>query len=212
MAIKLTKEQKQRKTIADTLVQIRNARENFQELAEKYDEWIDDAADLREDAYSDQLIEDKVGVLEMVRNFKFIETQIETGAITSAAFGELNNLPEAITACRTILNKKPNIQSLSKELSKLQSSLKESREALRSMRRKLTDDSSETYKSIFGEKKSMSPEFARQVEEEKRARQARLGARIAKKEAPVVVDSVQGETMHDIDSILRAIDEEKKKH
>lgn len=209
MAVKLTKEQKQRQTIADTLVQIQNARDNFENLATKYDQWIDEAADLREDAYSDQLIEEKVETMEMIRNFKFLEAQIQAGAVTVAAFSELKNLPKVIAACKGILKQTPNISAFTKEMMKLRESMKKSREEMRSMRRQFTDESDVVYRSMFGEKKATTDDFKRQVEEEKKAREARIAARMAKKETPVNAEQV--ESNQNIDDILRALEEEKKK-
>ena len=209
MAVKLTKEQKQRQIIADSLVQIQNARENFENLAGKYDQWIDEAADLREDEYSDQLIEEKVETLEMIRNFKFLEAQIQAGAVTVAAFSELKNLPKAIAACKGILKQTPNISAFAKEMMELRESLKESRDEMRSMRRQFTDKSDGVYRSIFGEKKATSDDFKRQVEEEKKAREARIAAKIAKKETPIKTENYESD--HNIDDILRALEEEKKK-
>lgn len=209
MAVKLTKEQKQRQTIADTLVQIQNARENFENLVGKYDQWIDEAADLREDEYSDQLIEEKVETFEMIRNFKFLEAQIQSGAITVAAFSELKNLPKAIAACKGILKQTPNISALTKEMISLRESMKKSREEMRGMRRQFTDKSDAVYRNMFGTKDAVGDDFKRQVEEEKKAREARIAARMAKKETPV--NSEQVESNQNIDDILRALEEEKKK-
>ena len=211
MAVKLTKEQKQRQIIADTLVQIQNARENFENLAGKYDQWIDEAADLREDEYSDQLIEEKVETTEMIRTFKFLYAQIQSGATTGAAFSDLKNLPAAISACKGILKQTPRIMALSKEMSSLKESLQERREAMRSLRRQVTDGSDSVYRSLFGERNAMSDDVQRRIEEEKRAREARIASKIARKEAPVSVNAAQDASNSNVDDILRALEEEKKK-
>lgn len=208
MALKLTKEQQQRKTIADTLVQIDNAIKSFESLAGQYDHWIDEAAELREDEYSDQLIEEKVETTEMIRTFKFLYAQIKSGAMTGAAFGDLKNLPAAISACKGILKQTPKIMALSKEMSSLKESLKERREALRSLRRQVADRKDAVYQS---EEQATRDDFKRRVEEEKRAREARIASKIARKEAPVSVNAAQDASNSNVDDILRALEEEKKK-
>lgn len=208
MALKLTKEQQQRKTIADTLVQIDNAIKSFESLAGQYDHWIDEAAELREDEYSDQLIEEKVETTEMIRTFKFLYAQIKSGAMTGAAFGDLKNLPAAISACKGILSQTPKIMALSKEMSSLKESLKERREALRSLRRQVADRKDAVYQS---EEQATRDDFKRRVEEEKRAREARIASKIARKEAPVSVNAAQDASNSNVDDILRALEEEKKK-
>ena len=80
MAVKLTKEQKQRQTIADTLVQIQNARENFENLVGKYDQWIDEAADasfiLQTDLF-DALVPNLLSLLAVLMFLRFLKKGIK---------------------------------------------------------------------------------------------------------------------------------------
>ena len=51
---KISKELKQEQQIAEGLATIKEARESVDALAAQYNDWIDQAAELGEDEYSDQ--------------------------------------------------------------------------------------------------------------------------------------------------------------
>lgn len=208
------KEFKKQQQIAEAIAKIQGAREKFERLAERYNEWIDKAAELGEDAYSDRLIEDKVGIEELVRNFEALETRIVQGAVTAESFSILKDVPKAIKACDSLLHATPDLKKLGKQMGAFESALDKARVSFKDMRQEMAGSKNSVYSDLFGSKKATDPNVKSKIEAEKKAREARLTAKLEKSgSAPVASEVNAGATkgLVDIDDLTRMIDEENKK-
>ena len=205
---KVEKELKQKKQIAEGVAMIQEARSSVEELTAKYDAWIDEAAELGEDEYSDQLIEEKVELIEFVRNLTFLEEKVRVSAVTAKTFSELKKLPAAMQACKGLLAAGPNLKQLGKQMASFKSSLDGARLSLKDLRSELSASKDPVYTDLFGKKTSEDPHIASRIAAEKTAREKRLMVK-TNKNAPTPVASEDAAT--DIDAITAMIDEENKK-
>ena len=209
---KLDKEVKKQQQIAKGIVELRQARESIDELARKYDEWIDQAAELGEDEYSDQLIAEQVEMEEFSRDLSFFEVSINVGAVSADAFNKLQMLPQVISNCKGLLNAGPNLTKIGKQMSEFKKALGSSRISLKDLRNELSPN--KDYEKVFGKKSTVDPKIASKIDAKKQAREARLAAKIASSTINPVESGVGAETASstaDIDAITAMIEEERKK-
>lgn len=210
----IDREVQQLNQVAEGVTMIRDARNSMEQLAVKYDAWIDEAALLGEDEYSDQLIADQVELEEFARDLKFLETRIVEGATTAKAFNSLSRLPAALKACKSLLAQGPDLKKLGKQMATFKKSMDSQRSSLKDLRAELSSSSHDTvYAELFGRKATEDPKITEKIEDKKRAREARLAEKMAKERAksenpvPSEIGSVAG----NIDAITAMIDEESKK-
>lgn len=186
--------------VAEGLAYIKEAREGLEGLEAQYDEWIDEAAELGQDEYSDELIDDKLEISDFISDLKFLEAQISSSAARAVAIGNLGKLPAAIKACSSLLHKGPNFIKLGKDMASFQKSLAQAKGSLRDVRKQFSHNKD---KNILSKKKD-SPAVAA----EKQARAARLAARVANG-GSVAAKPNEAPDILDIGSIIE--DENKKK-
>lgn len=209
---KIDKELKQEQEIAEGLATIQEARSSIDELAKRYDEWIDQAAELGEDEYSDQLISDQVELEEFSRNLSFFEIRIREGAVSARAFSKLKALPSVMNCCKSLLKKGLDLPKIGKQMAGFKSSLDKARTSLRDLRSELSASKDPVYTDLFGKKTREDPKISAKIAAKKQAREARLAAKIASTTVSPVESGVGTETAStDIDAITAMIDEEKKK-
>ncbi|MDE6475059.1 MAG: hypothetical protein K2L70_08175 [Clostridia bacterium] len=209
---KLDKEVKKQQQIAKGIYQLSESKKAIDELAKRYDDWIDQAAELGEDEYSDQLIAEQVEMEEFSRDLSFIETRINVGAVSADVFNKLQTLPQVMNNCKSLLNGGPNLSKIGKQMSDFKKSLDSSRISLKDLRSELSPN--KDYEKLFGKKSTLDPKVASKIEEKKKAREARLAAKIAASTVNPIASGVGVETASsttDIDAITAMIDEERKK-
>ncbi len=184
--------------VAEGLAYIKEAREGLEDLEAQYNEWIDEAAELGQDEYSDQLIEDKLEVSDFVSDLKFMEAQISSSAARAIAIGNLGKLPAAIRACNGLLRKGPNFVKLGKDMAAFQKSLAKAKGSLSDVRKQFVKKD----RTIIAKKRDSEA-----VAAEKQARAARLAARVAKGDAV----AAKPNDAIDVLDIGAIIEEENKK-
>lgn len=211
---KVDKQMKQYEKIAEAMTVIQGARESMERLALDYVKAIDEAAHDQQEAYSDQLIEDKVDLEMFAEDLKFLELQIKTNAKTAQAFGDLQSLPEAMDACRSLMNKAPRWDTLGKKMEGLQEALSDARMSVKHMREALSKSSNPAFVELFGRKNEKDPKIAQRIAAEKEAREARLVAKYSKGESPVASNAgaMADSDADRIDAITEMIDEENRKN
>ena len=209
---KIDKELKQEQEIAEGLATIQDARGSIDELAKRYDEWIDQAAELGEDEYSDQLIADQVELEEFSRNLSFFEVRIREGAVSARAFSKLKALPGVMSCCKSLLKKGLDLPKIGKQMAGFKTSLDKARTSLRDLRSEPSASKDPVYTDLFGKKTREDPKITAKIDAKKQAREARLAAKLASTTVSPVESGVGAETPStDIDAITAMIDSEKKK-
>lgn len=205
---KISKDLKQEQRIAEALATVIEARESVNSLASQYDQWIDQAAELGEDSYSDQLIAEQVDLELFSGDLKFIEVQIRKNAVSSRALGRLKALNTVIKACKT-LNKGLDLQKTGQKLAGLKSTLESSKTTLRDLRNELSGK--DPYADLFGKHTTKEdPKVLSLIEAKKQAREARLVLKTAKSSESPIDSGVGQHADASIDSITALIDEERK--
>ena len=208
MGKKTDKELKRLNQIAEGVAKISEAREAIEHLSRQYNAWIDEAAELGEDEYSDQLIAEKVELDEFARNLKFLEVQVRESAVTANTFNGLQKLQVAMAACKSLLTTSPNLKKLGKQMASFKSSLAKARTSLKDLREELSASKDPVYADLFGTKTADDPNIAKRIAAEKAAREARLAAKVSS----TIPSPIAGEAFAtDIDAITAMIEEENKK-
>lgn len=204
---KISKDLKQEKKIAEALATVIEARESVTSLASQYNMWIDQAAELGEDDYSDQLIAEQVDLELFSGDLKFIEVQIRKNAVSSRALGRLKALNTVIKACKT-LGKGLDLQKTGQKLAGLKKSLESSKTTLRDLRSELSGK--DPYTDLFGKHTTEDPKVLSMIEDKKQAREARLVLKTTRSSEKPVDSGVGKNADASIDSITALIDEERK--
>ncbi len=212
--MKKDKELEKLKKIAEGVAMIQGAREDVERLVSKYDEWIDEAAQLGEDAYSDQLIDEKLDLADFARDLSFIEVQVRSNAVKTKALSEFKRIDEAMTACRSLLKGGPNLKKLGSKMSTFRDKLSTATTSIKDLRTELSKSGDKTYVELFGERKVADPKLDARREAEKKAREARLSAKIAS-DTPSISSATISKSDYnaatDIDELEAMIIEENKK-
>ncbi len=208
---KISKELKQEQQIAEGLATIKEARESVDALAAQYNDWIDQAAELGEDEYSDQLIAEQVELEMFSGDLQFIEVQIRKNAVSARALGRLKALNDVVSSCKN-LGKGLDLKKIGKQLAGLKTSLDSSKTSLRDLRSELSATKDPVYTDLFGKKTKEDPKVAAKIAAKKQEREARLVIKTEGKKVAPVDSGVGADTSaSDIDAITAMIDEERKK-
>ncbi len=208
---KISKELKQEQQIAEGLATIKEARESVDALAAQYNDWIDQAAELGEDEYSDQLIAEQVELEMFSGDLQFIEVQIRKNAVSARALGRLKALNDVVSSCKN-LGKGLDLKKIGKQLAGLKTSLDSSKTSLRDLRSELSATKDPVYTDLFGKKTKEDPKVAAKIAAKKQEREARLVIKTEGKKVAPVDSGVGADTAaSDIDAITAMIDEERKK-
>lgn len=208
MGKKTDKELKKLNQIAEGVAQISEARESVEHLSVQYNAWIDEAAELGEDEYSDQLIAEKVEMEEFARILRALEVKVRANAVTANTFNGFQKLPVAMDACKSLLNSGANLKKLGKQMASFKSSLEKARTSLKDLRSELSASKDPVYNDLFGKKTADDPGIAKKIAAEKAAREARLAAKVSS----TIPSPIAGEEFAtDIDAITAMIEEENKK-
>lgn len=209
---KSDKEYKKYEQIGEGVTMIRDSRESIEKLAKRYDQWIDEAAELGEDDYSNQLIEDKVELNEFARNLSFLEVKVTESAVSANTFSGLKNLPVAMSACKSLLTAAPDLKKLGKQMASFKTSLDGARTSLKGLRTELSKSKNPACSELFGIGRAKDPKMADKIEAEKKAREARLAAKISKNVPnPVASENTSENMATNMDDIIEMINEENKK-
>lgn len=200
---KIMKKQSNMEMVAEGLTLIEESSRELSTLSARYNDWIDEAARLGEDDYSNQLIEDKVDTDDFRRDLDFLMLQIRSGAITAKTFNNLKKIPGAIKACGVLLKAGPDFTKLGRDITKFKKGLNNAKSSLRGLRAEISKDR-ECNLSIDERVVGARPEVSERVKAEQAARELRLmrsassGASITVPEQAIEADSV------DIDAIIDA--------
>lgn len=207
---KLDKELKREETIARSLAMVIEARESVEYVSKQYDLWIDQAAELGEEEYSDQLIADQVALEEFARNLSFIEVRIRESAVSARAFGKLKCLPEAMKCCKELSNGL-NLPKIGKDMAAFRATLDKARASLKDLRSEMSSNKDKEFADLFGERTRVDEKTATAIANKKAAREARLARKLETGSVAAVPSGVGAENSADIDAITAMIDEENRK-
>lgn len=210
MKTKLEKQFEKEKLVAQTVVDIRTQREDLEKLAEDYFERAVEAAQLGQDEFSNELLENIVEFEDFGENLRYLEIKVKTAAITSKTIGRLRELPKALAACRSVFCKGPDFKALGKDMRDLLSSLGTARDQFREFRLGLGKSNDPVYAEIFGkERKSGDPKYAQRLADKKKDLEARIIGSTAKTPAPMEAKGTLNGESTSIDAIAAMLDEEK---
>ncbi len=209
---KIDKELKKEETIAKSLATIIEARESVESLVKQYDEWIDQAFELGETEYSDQLIADQVELEEFSRNLSFVEVRIRESAVSARAFGKLKCLPNAMKCCKD-LSSGLNLPKIGKDMVAFRKSLDNARASLKDLRSEMSADDKFS-KLVLNEKlgRKIDSKTAQAIEQKKLAREGRLAQKVSNNSVAPVASGIGADVSAGIDAITAMIDEENKKN
>lgn len=208
MGKKTDKELKKLNQIGDGVAMIEESLKSIEHLASQYDSWIDEAAELGEDEYSDQLIAEKVEMEEFARILEALKVKVRANAVTANTFNGFQKLPAAMDACKSLLNAGPNLKKLGKQMASFKSSMEKATTTLKDLRSELIASKDPVYNDLFGKKTADDPDIAKKIAAEKAAREARLAAKVSS----TIPSPIAGEAFAtDIDAITAMIEEENKK-
>lgn len=207
-----TKQFKNEKIIAETIVDIRGQRQDLEKLAADHFEYAVEATQLGQDDYATELLETCVELEDFVENLRYLEIKVKTTAVTSKALGKLTELPKALDACRRVFRKGPDFKTLGKDFGSLLGSLKTSRDQFKELRKALTSSKDPVYAEVFGEsKKTADPKYEQRLTEKKKALEARLVSVTAQTPAPTAVSkAIPCEDVASVDAIAKMLDEERR--
>lgn len=208
MSKKLDKELKQEQQIAQSLATVIEARASIESLVRQYDTWIDESAELGEEDYSDQLIQDQVDLEDFARNLSFIEVRIRESAVSARAFGKLKCLPGAMACCKA-LSSGLNLPKLGKQMTEFKESLDKARASLKDLRSEMS--SNKDYEDLFGKQARYDEKTAQAIANKKAAREARLARKLEASAVAPVPSGVGMDNFADIEAINAMIDAENNK-
>lgn len=210
MRIKMTKEEKQQKTIAEGIGALADAVECLDTYSKTLDDAIDAAAINKEDEYSDSLIEQKVSVVLLKSDFEFMLLQLKDQVSAAQAFNSLKDLPDVLNACKQIASKVPDLSKLTASMASFREMTQQYAKDVKNLREKLSQSRSK--KSVWatiGLPKADDKHQQGLIEAEKQARASRLALKVSGNIAPK--ESSNNVVVDEIDSIMRGIEEEKGK-
>ena len=134
MKTKKDKQYEQKKLIAQTIVDFKTNRIAIEDLSKELFQRARSAAEMNQDEYANELLENSVYLDELAYDFRYMELWIETEAVTANAIGNLSNLPNALKAVKKIFNNVPNITKLGNDMAGLFNSIKSVREQIKDLR------------------------------------------------------------------------------
>ena len=134
MKTKKDKQYEQKKLIAQTIVDFKTSRIAIEDLSKELFQRARSAAEMNQDEYANELLENSVYLDELAYDFRYMELWIETEAVTANAIGNLSNLPNALKAVKKIFNNVPNITKLGNDMAGLFNSIKSVREQIKDLR------------------------------------------------------------------------------
>ena len=222
------KKQKQLQKVSESLNTFKQVADKLRALTGLYTEWIDEAAKNGDDEYSNQLIEEKVENDEIVADLDSLYRQVLQQATLAAVLGELSTLPAAVKACKGLLSASPNFKKIGKSVKSFRSELDKARLSLHEMRQELRGQVKSNYNPDFfanltstnAKEAAADPKHRQRLEAEKAARDARLAAGVVSgmvaapvNTTPATAEQIAGagNGATDVDEIIAAMDEEKRK-
>lgn len=216
------KKQKQLQKVSEGLNTFKQVADKLRSLSATYDQWIDEAAENGLDDYYEQLIAEKVEVQETVMDLDVVYRQILQQATLAVVFSELKTLPSAMKACKGLLSSSPDFKKLGKSMKSFRGYLDKVRLNLHDMRREMMDSAKANLNpalaNIVGDV-ATDPKHQQRIEAERRASEARIAAKYVSGSHAVSIstdpataeEAASAGAATDVDAIIAAIDEEKKK-
>lgn len=213
MSKKLDKAYEQRKQMVEGLNSLDEAIIAVEGLAKSYDAHIDEAILLHEQAYSDQLIADKVELVAFAGDLKFLKLQLKNHVITANALGNLASLPKVMNNCQSALSTAPNLAKLGKDMAKFQKSMDRAKTTLKTFREAFQKTKNPELVGLLPSMTQNDPKIAELIAKEKEQREIRLMARVNNPKTnptPVAADVHNGLESDDPDIYTRAIEESRR--
>ena len=171
----LEKELKNKQKIAEAIVAIDEAIENFEGFARSLDNDIDEAAMNGDDELSNELLECQADMEDMAREFKYIKTSIRAMANMTLALSSVQKLPAYIKGCNKVLRGIPSLRGISKGFSDLRRSVGRFREQIRGMREDMRSGKGKRYADIYKGTRQHDADTLKRCQEK---RDARIAARM----------------------------------
>ena len=211
MKSKAQKQLEEQKKVATLIVDIKGGADEFRALAAALEVQADDAARMGRDQYSDDLLATSLELERAAEDLDFTVLQIQTIALTSKVFSKLAAIPGTVKSCLAILKSGPNIAKITDQLRSLRDLQTDALGQVRSMREGLARSSDPTFVSLSASQSD--PEYARRLEEKKRAREARLmAAGAVPAAAPAATAAATTSAADDarIDAITKMLDDTRR--
>ena len=124
--------------IAEALFLIEESRTGVENLVPLYMTWSVEAANLGDDEYSDQLLEEMAELDDFAADLRALELKIKSSAIAAKAFKNLIGLAEAVKRCKGLFNAGTDFTKIGKNLAVFKDNLGKGSAALRGLRRELS--------------------------------------------------------------------------
>jgi len=205
----------QEEAVAQAILNIRGQREGFAALVKEYEDYALEAAKLGRDEFVTELLETIVEIEEFNENMQFLEIKITAAARTAQSFQMINELSEALSACKHLFSQNFDFAALGKDFSSVMASLGTAREQFRQFRTGFgKTNSSPVFHEIFGRPNQVEDtKLKSRLEEKKKALEARLVkatnmSSVSPMPAAQVVDNQDAAK---IDAIARMLDDERRK-
>ena len=154
--------------IAEAIINVRESRETVEALAPQFMEWSVEAAQMGDDAYSDELLNNMAELTDFVGDLKALEMNIRAEAITAKALDNLTGLAKAIRGCTPLFKAGPRLASVGKDIQAFKKNMGEGISALKGIRRTMVRGSASMDDIFTGKKPVDSPKLLALKEERDR--------------------------------------------
>jgi len=168
MLNRFKKEKDKEGIIAEAIINVRESRETVEALAPQFMEWSVEAAQMGDDAYSDELLNNMAELTDFVGDLKALEMNIRAEAVTAKALDNLSGLAKAIRGCAPLFKAGPRLASVGKDIQAFKKNMGEGIAALKGIRRTMVRGSSSVDDLFTGKKPVDSPKLTALKEERDR--------------------------------------------
>jgi len=115
------------------------SRLSLMKFSERYNDYIDEAAMNNDQNKANQLIKQKLGVINLSKQLQTLKSNIELGALTATTVASLGQLPQMISGCKGLLSQSPNFSRVSKDLKQIFKDMKAPERELEKLNKSLED-------------------------------------------------------------------------
>lgn len=210
---KKNKDFERKQKVAEAIVNIRTAIDQFNRLANDHFSAAEEAIRMGQEEYAEQLLESQVDMESWADDLKFLELKVRTESVTAESLNDLKGLKDVFATCNKLFGRGGiKFGQIGEEMSKLMDSLSANRRGLKDLRDSLTKkQTGGIYAEIFGERKMDDTKIKEKVAEKKKALEAKIYASLNSDKAIPVPTSVEAPVAAKVDDIAAMIDEEIRK-
>jgi hypothetical protein len=140
------------RVIAEAIVNVRESRETLEQFAPQFMDWSVEAAQMGEDAYSDDLLNTMAELEDFVSDLKALEMQIRTEAVIAKSLDNLTGLSKALKGCNSLFKSGPRVAKAGADIQLFKKNMGEGVAALKGLRRKITGGITSNEELLTGRK------------------------------------------------------------